>query len=194
MKYLKMIGLAAVAAAALMAFAGIASAETTLCKDKKGTECYGAGTEVKSSLESGTKAVLDPSGFFAETVECSESTVAGKVETATTASGKGTSLTFGGCNFPVATDNPGSISLHATSSGNGTLKTSGVEVTVEQSGLNCKFGGNVSLEFKGGEMATANASKVTVEGLSGFPCPSSSTWTAKYTVTSPEPAFAVSGV
>jgi len=197
MKYLKMIGLAAVAAAALMAFAGAgtASAETTLCADTAGASCYGKGTVVDASLVAGTKAVLTPAGFFGSNVECAISTVKGKVETTTTASGKIEQLTFEECTDPVTVTKPGKLAIHHDGEHNGKLTVTGYEVHVEQSSLPCTFAGNITegITVTGGSMAKVDAT-ATLEGTSSFPCPSSAVWHAEYTVNQPEPLYVVTGV
>jgi len=85
MKPLKGLGLAAMAAAVLFALASASTASATvLCKNNASTAIciigtYGAGTEIKTNLVSGSKATL-ATAF--KTVECSKSTISGKVENA----------------------------------------------------------------------------------------------------------------
>jgi len=210
MRYLKAMMLAAIAAAAFMIVgAGTASAETTLCKVTESpcseANMYPIGTEIDASLEKGTKAVLDPSGFFSEPIECEESTVKGQTETTTTPEGKISSLTFAKCDHVVKVMKPGKLKIHWDVEHNGTLTAEGVEVTAEEFGLSCIFGGTVTsgITVTGGTMATVHASTTeaegspmtaVVQGLSSFPCPGSAVWTAKYTVNTPEPLYVSKGV
>lgn len=196
MKYLKMLGLAAVAAAALMAFvgAGTASAETTLCKNAAGTECYGTNTKVESELKEG-EAVLTPSSGFGET-KCKKSFLDGKIETATTPSGKVTTLSFTECNRTVSTVEKGTLAIHHTSGNNGNLTSNGAKVAITILGVTCEFGGEITsgLTFNAGTEPSVTAT-ATISELSGhFGCPASAVWHAVYKVTTPTPAYVVTGV
>jgi hypothetical protein len=153
MKYVKMLGLAAIAAAALMAFVGASSASATvLCKvagtgSPTGTTCpageaLGVGAEIHAVLESGTSATLTGEPGTEKVIVCNESTVKGEVtaEGSATATAKGniTALTFGKCTSPslggtactVTTLKGGTLEAHWISgTHNGTLTSNGAEVT-----------------------------------------------------------------
>jgi hypothetical protein len=104
MKHLKIIGLAVVAASALMALMGASSAfagTTSLCKVSTepcpaGSQ-YPAGTKLKGSTPAGEPALLTTSKAIG-TVECA-STVEGETseETAVGLKGKVTALTWANC-------------------------------------------------------------------------------------------------
>ncbi|MGN6254287.1 MAG: hypothetical protein ACTHO8_04815 [Solirubrobacterales bacterium] len=193
MKYVKMLGLAAIAAAALMAFAavGSASAATTLTCGS-GTLCA-AETTIESKSEG--KAVLDaPFG----NVEC-ESTVKGHTtNTAGSPDGPITSLTWSNCGGDtVTTLENGSLSIEtegATSNNNGTLKSTGSKVTVIHLGVHCIYEtSGTTLGKVTGSANTANG-KATLDisatiprvgGNGGAFCGSSAPWTGSYEVTSP---------
>jgi hypothetical protein len=206
MKYLKMLGLAAVAAMALMAFVGASSASATvLCKvpgtgTTTGTTCpageaYGAGQEIHAVLVSGTKAKLATSF---KTIECEESTVKGETnaEEAEPLTGPEGTLTFGKCNCEVIVAKAGTLSITWISgTHNGTLKSTGSETTV-----NCStIFGNVHCIYvtnntdigtlTGGNPAKVDANaeipKLTTNSL----CSEQSTWTAEYEVTTPKPLY-----
>ncbi|MGN6216848.1 MAG: hypothetical protein ACTHN7_07820 [Solirubrobacterales bacterium] len=193
MKYVKMLGLAAIAAAALMAFVGASSASATTLTC--GSESCAAGTTIKSVSEG--KAVLDaPFG----NVEC-ESTVEGHTTnaeekgTAGNADGPITSLTFTPCNSgnTVKVLKAGSLSIASAGESNGTLSSSGSEVEVIHLGVQCIFttsnttlgtvtgsnttGGNATLDIK--------ATIPRTGGSGGAFCGSSAPWTGSYKVTSP---------
>jgi hypothetical protein len=182
MKYVKMLGLLAVAAAALMAFAGTASA-TTLTSPAGETPTIMA-TSINTALH----------GPFT-TVACSHSEVEGKVEShgaGVTAKGKISKLTFTGCNYPVTVKTLGSLEIHGlATTGNGALTSTGTVVAIHTSVGECVFStsatpigevtgsnhtkGNAVLDIKGDIPRTGGS----------FFCGSSGEWTGNYTVSSP---------
>lgn len=205
MKYLKMLGLAAVAAAALMAFvgAGTASATTTLCKATESacssTNMYPVNTEIKAKLVAGGKAVLTNSGEL-PTVECSKSEVEGKTETTTTPEGNISKLTFEECNQTVEVLEKGKLQVHYDAEDNGTLTATGVRVRVKAlfGSLSCDFGGTVSsgLTVTGGTAPKMDATAVIpmIQETGFIECPETATWHAEYEVTTPKPLYISNGV
>jgi hypothetical protein len=206
MKYIKMLGLAAVAAAALMAFVGASTASATQLTDGSGN-VLGVGTEIKAENEG--KVILDPP-FGA--IECSVSNVAGKVTNAggssTTVVGEIETLTFSSCNATVTVLKKGTLEIHTTfestdgtshqktnSDGNGTLTSSGAEVTVQFFGTHCIFAtnntdlGTVTGSANTGGNATLDISATIPRtgGSSGVFCGSTAAWTGAYKVTAPSP-------
>lgn len=200
MKYLKMIGLAAIAAAALMAFAGSASA--TVLTSPAGTTLP-AGTTIHAELKEGVAKLAASFG----NIECKESTIEGKTANAggaaETVRGTVSKLTFSNCNggaCTVTTLKPGELEVHAIGGGNGTVTAKGQEVTT-----NCTFFGfnyhciwqtaatGTHLgQLTGGSPATLTATGATINrtgGTSGNACGSTGTWTAVYKVTKPNPLF-----
>src|SRR5512144_2251569 len=120
MKYIKMLGLAAVAAAALMAFVGASSASATvLCK----TSVVGTGgicpTGWGYSGEIHGVAEVPPVLTGTINIECEESTVQGNATEGTgspteTPNGAITTLTFtGNCNCEVVVVKNGTLEIHA---------------------------------------------------------------------------------
>jgi hypothetical protein len=183
MKHLKMLGLFAMAAAALMAFAGSASAQTFTAP--AGTEYTGA---ISSSLEG---SALLKAGF-AE-ITCTAGTVAGSITTNnnTEASGSITAVSFSSCKEGQTVDtlnNNGTLTiLKASHAVSGT----GTEVTTAVGGVSCVYG----LGEKATSLGTAanSASGVTLSIKAslpkisgGFLCASPASWTASYIVTSPK--------
>ena len=182
MKYVKMLGLLAVAAAALMAFAGTASA-TSLTSS--------SGTTPAISASAGATS-LD--GAFT-TVTCQKSEVSGSVTghgAGVPVSGPISTLHFKECNYPVTVEANGTLSVvAATPTGNGTLSSSGAKVSIHTSVGTCVFttnntdigtvtgsnntGGNAVLDITGKIPRTAG----------NFLCGSSGTWTGSYTINSP---------
>lgn len=195
MKYLKILALAAIAVCALMAFASSASATAITVTTENGTtDTVTKGAKLSAELEAGTEAILKSS--FVGEVKCSASTVAGEIENAggaeATVSGPNTSLTFSSCNASVAVLKPGSLELHTeltgTNNGNGTLTSSGSEVTVELAGIHCIFStnntdiGTVTGTHTGHVIIHAKATIPRTGGRSGAFCGSSAEWRATYTV------------
>jgi len=204
MKYVKMLGLAAVAALALMAFVGVGSASaTTLCKTNS-TPCPAEwkvkkGDKLTASLDPKTTALLQ-AGFA--NVTCTESHVEGTVENegseTETVSGPVTSVTFGSCNCEeVKVNVGGSLELHYTEKMNGTLTSKGATATVKCAGVTCKYKTAASGTHMGtltGSDATGGAATLDIathlekhEG--SFLCANSAEWTASYVVTTPNPLY-----
>jgi hypothetical protein len=198
MKYVKMLGLAAVAAAALMAWvgAGTASATEITCGTTHHTRCAVGQTIHADSIG---VAVLDaPFG----NVEC-ESTVAGPVSDAgssvTTARGNITTLDWTNCGGDtVHTLASGSLEIHTdppngSNTGNGILTSSGARVTVVHLGVHCIFEtnnteiGTVTGSTNTGHHAILHINAIIprVGGGGGVFCGSSAPWTGTYTVTTP---------
>jgi hypothetical protein len=194
MKYLKILGLAAIAAAALMAFAGSASA--TELTSPTGTK-LGVGTVIHAESEG--HATLDS---IIGNIEC-HSTVEGTISNAgsatTTVSGNINTLNFTGCtNGAVVTViTKGSLEVHHTTGFNGTLTSTNTEVTVEQSGFHCIFKTNAtdigtltgSPNDESHATLDISATIPRTGGRSGAFCGSSAPWTGSYTVTKPKPLF-----
>jgi hypothetical protein len=205
MKYLKILGLAAFAATALMAFvgAGTATAETTLCKTTTepcpSTGNYPAGTVIKGT-STNSKWVT---AFMTES--CSNSSFEGKLEQATTPKGKITSFTWSGCTFPATTRTLGELQVHhdptpETGKHNGTVTILGTVVKIESSFGTCYYFGEVkeglTLKAGGSPVLVANA-KVKLVNNATHPsssfCSAEGTWTADYSIT-PAPMYVTTGV
>jgi hypothetical protein len=214
MKHLKMLGLAAVAAMALMSLFGVGSASaanTTLCSTNTnpctGTT-YGVGTTIHATLakehEGGIAKLV--AGFA--TVECTTSTVHGKIEdfSATgTPTGKISTLNFetceNGCVVKVLAN--GSLEIttdtEGVANGNGRLIGRNTSATITCAGVSCNFGtaatGTALGTVTGGNPAVfvANAKLPYIAGdASNFICTVGSgtgSWTATYNITEPKPLF-----
>ena len=177
MKYVKMLGLLAVAATALMAFAGTASA--TILTSPEGTLYTGniAATSTNSELH----------GAFV-TVKCSHSEAKGKVEEhgGVTAGGKISSLTFTGCNYQVTVNLPGKLTIHT----DGTVTSAEAEIDIHTSVGTCIFTTPVTKTDVGtlvqGKNASLNINSAKIPRTGGnFLCGSSGTWTGSYDLTTP---------
>jgi hypothetical protein len=190
MKHLKMLGLFAMAAAALMAFAGSASAQTLTAPT--GTEYTGA---LSASLEG---SALLKAGF-AE-ITCTSSTVGGSVtaNNNTEASGTLNTVDFSNCKEGQTVDtlnNNGTLTiLKSTHAVSGT----GVEVTTAVAGVSCVYGlGATSTALgtatntsvSGSDRVTLAISAKLPKISGGFLCASPASWTANYAVTTPATSF-----
>jgi hypothetical protein len=188
MKYVKTFGLAVVAAMALMAFVGASAASAATLTSPAGTK-LGVGAEIDASIEKGTTLLLT-AGFA--NVTCTESTVKGKITNAGGAgvpvSGNIETLTFSNCpGWHVKVLKKGTLAIH----GNGTLTSSGAEVTVsplEGTSPTCTYvTNNTDIgTLTSGTPATMhiNAS-LTKTASSGFLCASPAKWEGSYVVTTP---------
>lgn len=208
MRFIKMLGLAAAAAMALMGFLGAGTASaTTLCKtvpDASGN-CeaawhYPVGTQIHATLE-GSAILEDTSGNVLDT--CTESTILAHTTTTggatETVKGQITALSWGSGTTPctATTDTVagalGTLEVHAeTPHGNGTLTGAGSKVAVTLFGVTCTYGTGIGTDLgtvTGGNPATIDVNAVISKQEGGFLCPSTTKWTASYVVTSPTPLY-----
>ncbi len=211
MKYVKMLGLAAVVAAAVMAFVGPASAMaetgTTLCKTNE-TPCsaanqYTTGQVISGHLKTGTIAKLKAG---VATVECNESAVSLEQTSSGGASssvaGKILSLSFnnsgGACNCKVTVETLGSGNIsHNAGTMNGEITGSGTKVKIECGTTTCIYAGAITknLTALGGAApeVIANEAELEKQTGSGALCAKVADWHAEYTVTSPTPIYVSNG-
>jgi hypothetical protein len=210
MKHLKMLGLAVMAAMALMAFTGASTASATaLCKTNN-TPCpiewhYNTGTEIHATLDPGTTAILKTTGGAIENT-CSESTVAATTENTGGAEETvkaevivrhtapvTTDLTFGGCTNTTDVLEGGTLEIHhIAGTMNGTLTAKGFKVTILLAGVTCIYTAGAGIDLgtlTGGTMATMDVNAVVNKSEGSFLCPATAIWEAKYTVTKPEPLY-----
>jgi len=202
MKYLKMFGLAAVAAAALMAFAGAGSASATVLCHGAESPCstpWTKGTEVEFQITSGTTARW----FTTQNItinECSSGSLRGTItkagsssETVVISVGSGS----GGFNWSSCTTNQetvegGEIEIHSISeSTNGTLTMKGFSFrtnTVQYGICYYTAGSGVDLgtitSSKAGE-AVIDIEVVLTKKEGAGTCPLDITWWEKWVQTAP---------
>jgi hypothetical protein len=201
MKYLKMFGLAAIAAMGLMAFLGAGSASASvLCETTPvaGTHC-GTSWHVKAGTVLdfsgvGSTALTGPFGELIAT--CTESTVKGKTTNtgSTTESVKGTieALTFTNCGERTVTANPATLGTleihHIAGKDNGTVTSNDTTVTITKTPFGtCTFQtANTDIGELTGRTATGkdpifHISAIIPHESSNF-CPNG-TWEGKYEYT-----------
>jgi hypothetical protein len=211
MRYIKMLGLAALAATALMAFIGASGASATvLCKTTPvGKSCptgwhYPKETVIDGSVDTSVHLVAGPID-----VTCSISTVKGKTantgSATETVTGNIETLTFENCTCPVTVIKNGSLEIHSIGeTKNGTLTGKGSEVTINCSGISCIYGtaatgthlGLLTGSSSDTEKATLHIGNpetgkgATLPKLGGsFLCPSTGEWTGSYWITEPVPLW-----
>jgi hypothetical protein len=208
MKYLRIFGLAAVAAAATMAFlgAGTASAATTLCTVTE-TECKGAGNmwgpgqagmeKIVAVSQEGTDVTRPTLTAPFGNISCN-SELEGPIEMTgggsgieTTPTGIATKLTWTECAGGTAeTHQKGRIIIHWDSEHNGTVTFENFFVKVTQAGIPCYYSSNgVEGTLTGGNPAIIH---ITAEpkvfddndktNSSAF-CPEKAPWHATYKIT-----------
>jgi hypothetical protein len=190
MKQARMFGLAALAAA-LMAFVVAGTASATELDNASGMVT--TGSTFALNLE-GNLIMHPPIGDF----ECSKSLLSGK--TTNTGSASETvkanveSWTFQECNTAITVLKRGTLEIHSSGSNNGTLTSSGMELTVNYLGFHCIFGtsntdlGTITGSKNTGSTATFDISATIPRtgGMSGFFCGSTAQWTGAYGFTSPD--------
>jgi hypothetical protein len=212
MKRLKILGLAVVAVAAVMAFVGAGTASatfTSLCKEKttnnglpicEPNHLYPAGTRIHAELEAGTRLnIPTPLGV----VECKQSTldVFTEQETEIPLGAIVNALTFGGCEkageeVEIKTVKKGTLDIEIIDlpewTHNGTLTFTGTEITFlfKKIGAHCLYDAGHAGVLTGGPMATIDWFGTLVKTGGNMLCPAgNANWNGFYTVTSPEPLW-----
>ena len=191
MKHLKMLGLTAMAAVVLMAVAGGSTASATTL-EVKGVVQNGP-VVIKTSLSAGTSALLkDSAGTTTDT--CTETSGEGKTASPYTAVGKTaiggpiSSMKIGGCSHTTKNIAPGSLSISWVSGTDGTVTSSGAEVTTLSTAFGasavCKTGTGTDIGLLTGK--ASGFATIDINGKLSCGILGTATWTSSYTVTSPE--------
>jgi len=200
MKDLKMLGLAAVATAALTAFVGASSASAAvLCKTKT-DPCKSLvknGETLSSQLVAKKKARIN---ITFHVVECNKSTIVSKV---TKEGGKGAvpeanieTLSFTECNCELLVMKKGTFYVsHTVGTDNGTVFGTGQEIVTQcvPDQVKCTWvTNNTPLgELKGGNPAILDVDAVLAinKAASNPLCEEEAFWTGEYEFTSPNPLY-----
>ena len=187
MKYVKILGLLAVAASALMAFAATASADTATSP---------TGTTYTGTIHAESEGHAILHNPIAK-IEC-PSTVHGHIEVhgaGKTVSGKITTLTFGPCTdeWHVTVVSAGSLSVHGvTGTENGDVFSTGATVEATRFGLTCRYTTNNTTigTLTGGSPATLDINASIPFHSGSIFCGSGATaWTGAYKVTTPSSLY-----
>lgn len=207
MKSLKMIGLAALAATALMALSAGTASATVFCKNNTSTEActekYPVGTVGLSSLKAGTTQVLETlSGTVLDTCTGSsaEETLQNEgsaTETITATIPVG-SLKWGTCTKTTDTLSGGEGEIHwIAGTDNGTITAKGFEVTANTIFGSCIYG--LGTEMKdwgtifGGAPGKFIANAVVTKRGGSSTCPAEVRVTGEYVNTKPEAGYVAKG-
>jgi hypothetical protein len=201
MKHLKMLGLAAIAAAALTAFAGAGTASANSTELYTGHATQGAGLTLHMTLKAGTSLVVnDTSGELNKT--CKQSTVAAKTGQVTVVNGEISaaieSWTLGECTFPTATLTNGSLDITSVGDingdglGDGTVTGTGTDWTTLVFGLfDCIYGTGAGTHLGTLLGSTSGNASLSINAVINetaphrFGCPETTKLVANFTVTSP---------
>lgn len=189
MKYIKTLGLVAVTAVAAMAFAATASA--TSLTSPAGTTYTG---KIIAQLQSSSLIVHNSAG---EDFECKGSVAEGTVEShgvGVTAKGNISKWTLSECDATFKILKPGSIEIHATSNGNATITSSGMEIEAIGQTMTCIYTTNNTdiglLTGSKTENARALVSSAQVPRTGGsLFCGSTGTLTGEYKITTPSTLY-----
>jgi hypothetical protein len=175
MKHVKVLSLLAIAAAALMAFAGTASA--TAITSPEGTTYTGflSATSWNSEID----------GSFV-TVKCESSYFHGEVAShgGVVVSGSISKVNFAGCNYAVNVKNTGIISVDSSN----VVRSTGMDFEIKTSVGTCIFGtlGTEIGSITEGKWADLDINSAKVSKITGsFLCGSSMTWTGDYQFSTP---------
>jgi hypothetical protein len=186
MTFLKKPGLVAIAAVSVIAFAGADTASATVLEIGGATQ--GQSVTIETSLAAGTSAIIkDKNGTTNDT--CTGSNVKFRTEGSfhgATVGGAVSSLTFTGCSHTTDVLALGSLSISWTAGTNGTLSSSGAEITVKSTifGISdvCKTGAGTTI----GTLTGVSSGHATMHINARVACSISgtSTWIGTYTITS----------
>lgn len=180
MNQFKTFSAALLAAVALMALTGTASATTATSP---------AGTAYTGTFKMASTNLTMHGSFIS--ISCSGSTMEGKIEShgaSVTAEGKLSSFSMTGCNYPVTVKKTGTLVMHATGGGNGTITWTGAEWVMHTSVGECIFttSGTDLGTFTGGAGAQLHIPSMPIPRTGGsFFCGSSMIWTGNYGFSSP---------
>jgi hypothetical protein len=198
MKYLKMLGLVAVAATALMAFvgAGAAMAEKGVLCSSTTTPCtskWAVGTVMDWTLEPGTSVRwTDTAGNTLDT--CTSSTTRGRITENPNATGTATGVIevihWTGCTVTTDTTTLGKLKVKGIpGTHNGTLYADAeTAVTFSIFGTTCTYGleaGGHLGTVTGGVSPTLTIGAVAKKLVGNFLCPETTRWHASLVMTEP---------
>ncbi|HMI81035.1 MAG TPA: hypothetical protein VK480_04540 [Solirubrobacterales bacterium] len=197
MKNLKMLGLAVVAALALIAIVGAGSASATvLCKENV-TPCegkaYGEKVAFKATVDKTLEFKFELGGGSSYSYTCTGSTMEGEI---TNAGGAGDviigleTFTLTNCSCPetVVLNAPSLAVAFTPETMNGDVTTANLNVTFKCMG-HCRYGDGKIGVLTGGAMGTIDLSGSLKKLEGGITCPATAKWTGSYTVTAPEPVW-----
>jgi hypothetical protein len=207
MKFLKIIGLAGMVAAAAMAVGAATSSATVFCKNNTNTttcgEPYKIGTVGVASLQSGTSFVLESAGGTIYNTCTSvkvekKQTEEGSSSTTVIGTVAPSDISLGGCSSTVDVLEGGEGEVHWISgTDNGTGTANGGAVTTLISGVSCTYGLGGEMKdwgvLTGGKPASMSVNNFAIKVAGGFLCPSEARAKGSLVLTSPEAGYITSG-
>jgi len=199
MKYLKILGLVALAAAALAALVGASASATVLCKAEE-NPCseaneYPKGTSADGSLGESSAIFTDTSGKTV-LVTCTGGTVKGELEfpgsKTETPRGKGTAenVKWTGCSTTMHTIAGGEVEIHhIAGTHDGTVVLKSFKTTLNVLGVSCVYGYGAGTDIgvlRGGPKPTLEINAVlNEEEPKKFLCPDTAKGQATGILTEP---------
>lgn len=186
MKHLKMLGLAAMAAMALVAL-GTGSASAASHLYSTGVRIP-AGTDLHATVEGSASLTATDGKTLIYT--CTANTIAGKVEYPVGGDTKIalSALTWGTCTITTDTLTTGSFTV----SSSGTVTGANTVVTVNVSGVSCRYGTGAGTHL--GSLTTGKLQMkpavINEQEPKTFLCPDTGMWGANYAFTSPHDLIA----
>jgi hypothetical protein len=206
MKHVKLLGLSAVAAMALMALLGVGTASATvLCKTATGGLECGEGWKysgtIEGSLKSGTTAVLKTTGGEIDNTctggSAKGTASAGGATSTVTGTASTTDVNLSGCTHTVDLLEKCEGEIHSISgTSSGTVTVKGCAVTTVILGVSCTYGPgagtDVGVVEEGGSGGEAvKVSEVAAKQAGSFLCPSTVVYEALVVRTAPEGTLGV---
>jgi len=203
MKYLKALGLAAIAAMALTAFLGASSASATVLCTTTSNPC-GTGwhiDHIHATLVSGSTVSINATGGALEAT-CTESTVTvekkqtGSATTTPSVTAAASNVTWGKCSSTTDTLEGGGLEIHQIAgTHNGTITASRFHFTFVIGGISCgfSFGSTDAGTLTGGSPAILDITATLFKEGGSFLCPADSVMKASYQITNHTSAYAVAG-
>jgi len=206
MKYIRILGLAAIAAAAVMAFvgAGTASATTVICATGPEESVCGAGAgkaEYSGAITATSTNATLATNLSNVICSHSETTLNPSSSTGEPITGTVSALSFTGCKTEgtniACTVTVRNLTYNASLKGTigGKAGVSTLTVTdalgagakvVCGAVIECEFLTNeADLPVTNGSPTTATATNIVLSHETGIACPETATWSATYAVTSP---------
>ena len=191
MKYVKILGVAAMVASAMMVLAASASATALYSSGSK----LGVETEIVATLAGETARLTTTGGTTLDT--CTNGSVTGEIDGAGGASATVTGdvlaadLDWENCTATTTTTAGGELEIHQIGeTTNGTLTAKGFDVVIDTIFGECGYGaangtdlGTLTGKTASNAVMDINA-VVVLETDNGF-CPASGKWVATYNVTTP---------
>jgi hypothetical protein len=186
MIHLKMLGQIALMAAALVAVAGVGTASATTLAITGVVQ--NRVVETTATVKAGTSNLLKDE-FGTTTDTCTESLITADTESFTNPSIGGivTKLVIGKCTHTTTVIAPGKVSFTWTSGSNGTVSSSGTEVTVQSTFFGasavCKTGAGTNI----GTLTGVSEGNATLDINAALNCGilGKASWTGTYIYTSP---------